>query len=105
MAAIEGRNRDDIHECKRHGEKCGDVPECHPIPFFREDGADGTETADAFHSLFCGYLFHRFRVGCEFVGAHLYAARNGREQVIVLYFRFVEFSDVHFESDAHLVPL
>ncbi len=48
MSAVEGRNRQYVHEGERHREKCRDVPERDPVPFCWKQTSDGAEPAYAF---------------------------------------------------------
>ena len=45
VAAVEARDRDDVHEGEDDAQQRGHAPETVPVPHLREDAADGQETA------------------------------------------------------------
>ncbi len=102
MSAVKSRNRKDVHERKSHREECRYVPECDPVPFFREDGAYRSETAYAVGSLFGEDHFHRLGIRGELVGSHLDSAGNRLENVVADLFGLEECRRVDFESYSHL---
>ena len=101
MAAVECRNRQNIHESKSHRQECRDIPESDPVPFLGEDGAYRAEAADAVGSLLCEDHLHRLGIGSEFLGAHLDAARNRLENIIMYILRVEESRGIHLQPDAH----
>ena len=84
MAAVKGGNGQHVHYGQNHRDKGGDVPEVEPVPGRGEDAADGAETAQALRTLRGEDEFELLDIGHELVPAHLNAARDGLQDVVML---------------------
>ncbi len=64
VASVKSGYGNYVHERKSYRKKCRYLPESIPVPFFREQAADGSESADALRTLGCEHVFH----GADVVG-------------------------------------
>lgn len=83
VASVEGRDREDVHECEDDREECSHHPEHVPVPCRREHRTDGSETAKLLGTVRGEDVFQVADVTAEHVEGIAYAGRYAGDDIII----------------------
>ena len=82
MAAVESRNRQDVHERENDGKESRHQPEHVPVPNGREKATDGTKTAERLRTVGREEVFQVADIAAEHVPTIFHACGNALKKTI-----------------------
>lgn len=103
MAAVQGRNRQNVHESQNDGEEGRHVPELMPVPRGGEDAADGAEAAQLLGAFLGEEVLHLSHVALQCVHTQHDAGGEGGEEGVFLLHDGQQAGGAHVGRDAYLV--
>ena len=84
IAAIQCRNRNNIHKSENDTKQRRHIPKAFPIPNFRENATDSQETTQLGGALFRKDYLELFDIIAQRVNAHHDTFRNGLKESVLL---------------------
>ena len=94
VAAVEGRDRQDVHKRKDDAEECRHASEHHPVPCRREQAADRSEAAQRLGTVGCKYIFHVVYISAEHADTVFYSGREALKEAVFYGFGLVVCSQI-----------